>query len=65
MNRGVLNLLARRCSESKSLVQGAELSIFIAVIPGGHYKARTSTGHMCGHWMKSVALSSKVSLHFK
>lgn len=65
MNRGVLNLLARRCSESKSLVRGAEVSAFTAVIPGGQYKARASTGHVCDHWMKSMALSVKVSLHFK
>lgn len=43
----MFNLLARRCSESKSLVEGVEVSKVIAVVPGGRDTARASTGHTC------------------
>lgn len=64
MNKEMFNLLAHRCSESKSLVRAVEKSIVIAVVPGGHYKARASMGHARVHQMMSVALSSRLSLHF-
>lgn len=35
MNRGMFNVWEHRCSESKSLVQGVEMSVVIGVVPGG------------------------------
>lgn len=38
----MVNLLARRCLESKSLVRGVEMSTVIAAVPGGHRRARAA-----------------------